>query len=98
MTVYVLAQIMVTDAARYARYRDAFLSTLRSFNGRLLVADANPRILEGEWNSEKVILIEFETEDLFRGWMQSAEYQGISIDRRAGATGPVILLQRIGSA
>lgn len=94
MTVYVLAQIRITDPIRYNRYRDAFLPTLRAFNGRLLVADTNPKVIEGEWCAEKAILIAFETEELFQGWMQSAEYQQISIDRRAGSTGTVILLHR----
>lgn len=93
MTVYVLAQITITDPTGYNRYRDAFMPTLDRFKGRLLAADTDPQILEGEWNSEKVILIEFENEELFRRWMQSPEYEKIAVDRRAGAFGPVLLLQ-----
>lgn len=97
MTVYVLAQMTITAPSRYNRYRDAFLPTLKPFNGRLLVADPNPRIVEGDWDAHKVILIEFDTEDLFRAWVQSPEYRRISVDRRAGAMGPVLLLQRVGA-
>lgn len=98
MTVYALAQITIADRIRYDRYREAFLPTLRPFNGRLLAADSDPQIIEGEWQSEKVILIEFENDELFRGWMESPEYEQIAIDRRAGAFGSVLLLHGIGVA
>lgn len=96
MTVYALAQLTITDRESYGRYQAAFMDVLRAFGGRLLAADGNPSVEEGEWRHEKVVLISFPDEPSFRTWADSPQYQGIAADRRAGAHGPVLLVHGAG--
>ena len=93
MTVYALAQLRFTDRAAYDRYRRGFLSTLEPYGGRLLAADEAPFVIEGEWDFEKVVLIAFDGEPDFRGWIESPAYRSIAVDRHAGAWGPVLLVR-----
>jgi len=95
MTVYVLAQLTFTDRAAYDRYQARFLDVLRPFNGRLLVADEQPQVLEGAWRGDKVVLIAFPDEASFRAWGESPAYQEISKDRKAGAQATVLLLRGV---
>jgi uncharacterized protein (DUF1330 family) len=85
MTVYVIAQLKMTDRAAYDRYQARFFDVFRKFNGRLLSADESPSVVEGDWNRDKLVLMSFPDETAYRARADSPEYLEISKDRKAGA-------------
>ncbi len=91
-SVYALAQLTIRDRARYERYARRFAEVLARFDGRLLAADEAPEVLEGSWDREKVVLLEFPSEKAFRSWASSDAYAEISVDRVAATEGPVLLV------
>jgi uncharacterized protein (DUF1330 family) len=93
VSCYVLAQLKFRDVAAYRRYRAKFFEVMRPFKGRLLVADEAPRMLEGEWQTDKIVLIWFPDEAAFREWESSEAYQRIAVDRMAGAETVSLLLR-----
>ncbi|WP_405059061.1 DUF1330 domain-containing protein [Kribbella sp. NBC_01505] len=95
MSVYVMAQISIVDRARYERYQAAFMDVLIQYGGTLLAADEQPRVEEGEWQYEKVILLSFPDHEAFRSWADSPQYRQIAVDRHAGSTGVVLVVQGI---
>ncbi|GAA2912515.1 DUF1330 domain-containing protein [Streptosporangium fragile] len=93
MTVYAVAQLTFTDRAAYDRYQARFMDVFRKHSGTLLAADEAPRVVEGKWDREKVVLMSFPDEAAFRGWAESPEYREISEDRLAGADTVVLLVK-----
>jgi uncharacterized protein (DUF1330 family) len=93
MSVYVIAQISITDRERYNRYQARFLDVFRQFKGRLLAADEAAEVVEGEWSHEKVILMQFPDKAAFEEWAFSSAYREIAKDRRAGSEGVVLLVE-----
>jgi uncharacterized protein (DUF1330 family) len=91
MTVYVIAQLKMTDRAAYDRYQARFFDVFRKFNGRLLSADERPSVVEGDWNRDKLVLMSFPDEAAYHAWADSLEYLEISKDRKAGAQAIVLL-------
>jgi uncharacterized protein (DUF1330 family) len=91
MTVYVIAQLKVTDRVAYDRYQARFFEVFRKFNGRLLSADESPSVVEGDWNRDKLVLMSFPDEAAYHAWADSPEYLEISEDRKAGAQAIVLL-------
>src|ERR1700716_819319 len=87
MTVYVIVQLKMTDRAGYDRYQTRLFDVFRKFSGRLLSADESPTILEGAWDSDKLVLMSFPDEAAFHAWGGLPEYLEISKDRKAGAQG-----------
>ena len=98
MTVYALAQLTIHDRVRYGRYQSRFMDVLRRYHGRLLAADESPRVVEGAWEREKVVLLAFANEAAYRGFAESAEYLEIAKDRKAGADAVVLLVRGIDAA
>jgi uncharacterized protein (DUF1330 family) len=90
MSAYVLAQLTIHDRARYDRYAARFLDVLRDFDGRLLAADESPRVLEGDWPHEKVVLIEFKDAAEAERWAASPRYREIATDREAATVATVL--------
>ena len=95
MSAFIVAQVRIHDPARYDRYARAFLHTLKPFDGRLLAADEQPRVLEGGWDG-KLNIIAFPDEEAASAWMNSPEYQEIIGDRLAASEANVMLVRGFG--
>jgi uncharacterized protein (DUF1330 family) len=95
VTVYAIAQLKFIDRDAYNRYQAAFMEVFQRYSGTLLAADETPKVVEGKWDREKVVLIAFPDEPAFRDWAESPDYQRISQDRRAGADTVVLLVHGI---
>src|SRR3981081_119247 len=87
MTVYAIVHLQMTERGASGRYRARFFDVFRKFSGRLLSADEKPTIVEGAWESDKLVLMSFPDEAAFHAWADSPEYLEISKDRKAGAQG-----------
>jgi uncharacterized protein (DUF1330 family) len=73
VTVYSIAQLSIHDRGRYGRYAAAFMPVLTKYCGRLLAANEQPSIVEGQWIGGKVVLIAFPDQDTFTVWASSPE-------------------------
>jgi uncharacterized protein (DUF1330 family) len=93
MTVYALAQLTIHDRALYGRYQSRFVDVLKRHNGRLLAADESPRVVEGTWERDKVVLLSFTDEAAYFAFAESADYETIARDRKAGADAVVLLVR-----
>jgi len=96
--VYAIAMFRIKDRAAYGRYQARFMDVFSRCKGRVLAADERPVKVEGDWRGDKVVLLSFPSEEDFRGFAESAEYQEISKDRRAGTDGFVVLVRGFSSA
>jgi len=96
MSVYAIAQLKITGRAAYDRYQSKFMGVMKRFQGRVLAADESPKVIEGNWDRDKLVLLSFPDEKAFREWAESPEYQEISKDRRAGSEAVVLLAKGIG--
>ncbi len=94
--VYAIAQLSITDRATYDRYQARFMSVMRRYKGRVLAADESPKVVEGVWDRDKVVLLSFPDEAAFREWAESPEYLEIAKDRKAGSDAVVLLVKGVG--
>jgi uncharacterized protein (DUF1330 family) len=92
MTVYVVNEITISDAALYKTYVDQMPQTLLPFGGRFLSRGA-PEAIAGEIPSPRVVLLEFSSAEDARGWRDSEAYTRILKIRNAASTSRVYLLQ-----
>lgn len=93
MSVYIVAQLRFTDRRSYDRYQARFPQVFAASRGRLLAADETPKVLEGHWQGEKLVLIEFPDELSARAFLQSPAYQNIAADRKKGADTLALLVR-----
>ena len=96
MPVYAVAQLTITDRTVYDRYQARFMDVMKRFQGRVLAADEHPKVIEGTWDREKVVLLSFPDEAAFHNWADSPAYLEIAKDRKAGSTAVILLVKGIG--
>jgi uncharacterized protein (DUF1330 family) len=95
MSVYVIAQLQITDRVAYGRYQQQFMGVLNRFQGRVLAADEKPLVVEGGWEGDKVVLLSFPDETTYQEWAGSPDYQKIAEDRKAGSSAVVLLVKGV---
>lgn len=95
MTVYIVAQLKFTRREIYNRYQSRFADVFRKFKGRVLIADERPIVLEGIWERDKVVVLEFPDKLSAMEFQESDEYRKIAVDRKAGADAVVLLLKDV---
>jgi len=93
MAIYVIAQLRFTDRPAYDRYQVRFMDVFTRYKGRLLAADEQPRVLEGPWPFDKLVMMSFPDEAAFLAFSNSPDYEEISRDRKAGAQATVLLVR-----
>jgi uncharacterized protein (DUF1330 family) len=93
MAVLIVAQLRFKDRERYNIYQARFADVFRKFRGKVLAAAEHPRVLDGQDGPHKIVVLEFPDEAAALEFHDSAEYQEIAIDRKAGADGLVLLFQ-----
>jgi uncharacterized protein (DUF1330 family) len=91
MPAYVIADVQVNDAERYADYSSRVSATLEPYGGRFLVRGGANETIEGDWLPERLVIIEFPSIDAAHGWYDSPEYQAILGIRHDAATARLIL-------
>ena len=74
MAVYVVVNVRVTDPARYEEYRGKVPATIARYGGRYLARGGAVEALEGDWQPERLVVLEFESMERFREWYDSPDY------------------------
>lgn len=97
MTVYFAVQVKIKDQQAYARYAEAFMPVFSKFDGTILAADFSPKVLDGEWDMDRLVLMSFPDEASLMAWITSEEYKSIAADRAEGAETIALLAQGIDS-
>jgi uncharacterized protein (DUF1330 family) len=95
VTVYAIAQLRIHTQAPYERYAAGFMPVLRQYGGRLVVADGEPEVMEGEWTGNRVVVLAFDDRDAVTTWANSPEYQAIVQDRWDAAETTILLVRGV---
>ena len=75
MPAYVIVELEVTDPVGMDEYRKQVPATIAKYGGRYLVRGGKCESLEGDWNPERVVVLEFPSVAQARRWYDSEEYR-----------------------
>jgi uncharacterized protein (DUF1330 family) len=74
MSAYVIVDIEVVDPEGYKEYIKLAPPTLAHFGGRYIARGGRNETLEGEWQAKRLVILEFDTMDKAKEWLNSPEY------------------------
>lgn len=75
------------------RYVDQVVPIVQAFGGKYLVRGSEVRALEGQWESDRMVVLEFPDEEVALKWYHSEAYRPLR-DLRQRSAQAVILLAR----
>ncbi len=97
MAVYVVAQGRVENPEVLARYVEKAIPTIGAHGGRIVAFDETPEVVEGTVDCPRTVIVEFPTQEAFRAWYDSPEYQTILPMRLEAAPGTLIVANGLGA-
>lgn len=92
---YVIVTELIRDPAAYRKYAEQARRTIQQANGRALVSDEHPVVLEGSWHGSKSVILEFDSVEAARAWYESPDYQAIVGLRQASTESNAVILHEI---
>ena len=95
MTIYAVGHIKIKNRDEYDQYADKFLGVFEKFDGKLLAADFGAQAVQGDWDGDRLVVMEFPDKAAFTAWATSPDYLEIAKHRDAGADLTVILANGI---
>ena len=95
MSAYVIVDITITDPDGYARYKELATDTVALYGGRYVARGGRTEILEGDWHPGRVVILEFESVDRARQWLESPEYRDARRLRHATARTHMIVVEGV---
>lgn len=95
MSAYVIASIDVTDPETYRGYSELAPATIEKHGGRYLARGGETATLEGEENTTRKVIIEFDSVEAAKTWYDSPEYQEARSRREGAAVASIVALEGV---
>lgn len=94
MPAYVIGDVRTAwDAEALGEYRRRNTDAVARHGGRFIVRGGEIELLEGEWDTRRVIVIEFPDMAAARGWYESEDYAPLKTLRQSASDTNIILVE-----
>jgi uncharacterized protein (DUF1330 family) len=95
MSAYFIVDVKIDDPESYAEYSKQVGPMLARYGGKFLVRGGATETIEGDWQLERLVVIEFADTEHFRAWYDSPEYTEVRNIRFNASTARAILTQGV---
>ncbi len=92
MAAYVILDITVNDPAKYEDYKKLAPPAIEAYGGKYLVRGGSMEILEGDWKPNRVVILEFQSIEMAKNWINSPEYSDARALRHQTTTSHAIVV------
>lgn len=93
MPAYLIADVEVTDPARYEQYKALAAPAIAKHGGRYLVRGGAHTSLEGSWRPHRLVILEFPDIETAKRFYDSQEYREAQAARAGAATGNFVVVE-----
>ena len=95
MSAYVIVEIEIVDPIGYEEYKKQAAATVRKHGGKYIVRGGKTEVLEGDWKPKRIVMLEFETMERAKEWLNCEEYREPCKMRHRTAKTNMILIEGI---
>ena len=95
MTAYVIMDIDVKDPTTYKEYIGLAPATVEAYGGKYQARAGRTEKLEGDWVPKRLVILQFESLERARAWLDSPEYQPIKRLRHAAAVSNIVAIEGV---
>lgn len=95
MAGYMIAQVNVTDPQKFEVYRGQVGATIEKYGGKYLVRGGETETVEGDWNPQRLVILQFDSIERAKEWYYSQEYSGPMQLRHQAANSNVVFVEGV---
>jgi uncharacterized protein (DUF1330 family) len=97
MAAYIVSRVRIVDRDAMAGYMAEAPATVAAFGGRYLVRGNDVQALEGEWEHERMVIVQFPDQASALRWYDSDIYAPLRKLRQASAETVILLAEGVPS-
>ena len=87
MAAYVIVEVTIHDTVAYEEYKKLTPASIAAYDGKFIVRGGKTESLEGDWNPERIVVLEFPSVERAKEWWSSEMYAPAkAIRQRTAAT------------
>ena len=95
MSAYVIGDITVNDQERYEDCKKLAPLAIAAFGGKYLARGGKAEKLEGNWEPDRIVILEFESIEKAKEWLDSHEYRKARLLRHKTASSNMIVVEAL---
>ena len=95
MAAYVIVEVSIQDPNEYEAYKKLTPAAVAAYNGKFIVRGGQTETLEGEWQPERIVIIEFPTVERAKEWWNSEIYAKAKAIRQRAAKSKMIVVSGV---
>jgi uncharacterized protein (DUF1330 family) len=95
MSAFVIVDVEVKDAQGYAQYKELAQSAVALYGGKYLARGGKNETLEGDWRANRLVILEFDSLDQARKWLNSPEYAPARALRHQFASSRMVMVEGV---
>lgn len=93
MAAYIIVDVKVTNPEVYQNYTKLVPATVDAYGGKFIVRGGKTETLEGDWQPNRVVVLEFESVEKAKAWWNSEEYREPKALRHSAAQAQMIVVE-----
>lgn len=93
MPAYIIVEVTIHNPVEYEEYKTLTPRSLKNYQGKFIVRGAQTESLEGDWNPQRIVVLEFPTLALAKAWWASEEYAPAKALRQRNAHTKMIAVE-----
>ncbi len=95
MTAYVIFDVDVKDASAYQEYAALAPAIIAAYGGKYLARAGRTETLEGDWAPKRLVILQFESIERARTWLDSPEYRPVKQLRHEAAVSRAVVIEGV---
>ena len=95
MSAYVVAEIEVDNPEGYEEYKKLAPPPIAAYGGKYIARGGMAENLEGNWQPNRIVILEFESVEKAKKWLDSEEYREARSLRHKYATTNMIVVEGV---
>lgn len=95
MTAYVIFDVDVTNPVDYEGYKQLAAPTVALYGGKYIVRGGQTETLEGDWTPKRIVVLQFESVEKAKAWINSPEYSEARALRHKYAVSKAIVVEGV---
>lgn len=95
MSAYVIVDIVVNNPEGYEDYKNLTPPAIAAYGGKYIARGGSAENLEGDWEPNRIVILEFESVEKAKQWLDSEEYREARALRHKYATTKMIVVDGV---
>src|SRR2546423_15688371 len=97
MAAYVIVEIEIHDSVAYEEYKKLTPASIAAYDGKFIIRGAKTEPLEGNWEPQRIVVLEFPSKERAKEWWASKEYAPANAIRQRASKTKMLLVEGYGS-